>query len=196
MTPPSTQTSLLRRVRDAGDAGAWAEFDRLYGPMVVGYCLRRGLQISDAEDIRQVVMMGLARALVTFEYEPERGRFRDYVGRAAAHAVARHGRGPINRIGTDDLAQIAASSSGEPDTAWRREWVIQHCRAAVGQLRATESAQHLEVFDRLIAGQNATQIGEALGMTPEAVRKLKQRLRDRLRAMIAARIGDEENAFG
>jgi len=77
----STQTrpSLLLRIRDACDAEAWRTFVTIYAPLVYQYALRRGLQHADAADLTQDVMVEVARAIRSFEYQPERGRFRHWL---------------------------------------------------------------------------------------------------------------------
>ncbi len=68
----TTRPSLLRRLRDPQDHDAWREFDARYGELVLRYCLSRGLQHSDGEDVRQMVMLSLSRTLRSFEYSPRR----------------------------------------------------------------------------------------------------------------------------
>ena len=52
MADESTHASLILRVRDPNDACAWREFERVYGPLILAYCQRFGLQFADAEDVR------------------------------------------------------------------------------------------------------------------------------------------------
>ena len=53
-----------RRMRDHQDDEAWREFERRYRDLIVRYCLKRGLQRNDAEDVRQMVLLNLARQLL------------------------------------------------------------------------------------------------------------------------------------
>src|SRR5436309_658081 len=46
----STSTSLLARLR-ARDRDAWSRLAKLYGPLVYGWCRRRGLRAEDAADV-------------------------------------------------------------------------------------------------------------------------------------------------
>ena len=39
---PATRASLLVRLRDGGDAGAWQEFVHLYAPIIYGFARKRG----------------------------------------------------------------------------------------------------------------------------------------------------------
>ena len=74
-----TRPSLLVRVRDAADAGAWGAFVDIYAPVVYGFGRRRGLQDADAADLTQDVMGEVVRSIRAFEYQPARGRFRDWL---------------------------------------------------------------------------------------------------------------------
>ncbi len=73
MSSSTTSPTLLSRVRNPADKVAWREFDARYGEMIVRYGRRRGLQHADAEDIRQIVMVRLSKALLAFNYSPRRG---------------------------------------------------------------------------------------------------------------------------
>ena len=46
-----TRASLLSRVRNVSDEGAWREFEALYHDLLVRFCRRRGLQEADASDV-------------------------------------------------------------------------------------------------------------------------------------------------
>src|SRR5688500_16464837 len=78
-SPPSTMSSLLVRIRDPRDGPAWDQFMGIYFPMVHRYCRRCGLQDSDASDVAQAAMQGVVQAIGRFEYDPKRGRFRDWL---------------------------------------------------------------------------------------------------------------------
>ena len=67
MSPHTTHPTLLSRVRDHEDHRSWREFDSRYRELILRFCRRRGLQQSDAEDVRQIVMLNLARALIAGE---------------------------------------------------------------------------------------------------------------------------------
>jgi RNA polymerase sigma-70 factor (ECF subfamily) len=199
MDPELTQPSLLSRVRDASDHAAWREFEGKYRELVLRYARARGLQQSDAEDVRQIVMMNLAKRLPEFDYQPERGRFRDYLGRVTKNAVSRHFARPnAARAGLDSavMAVTAAPDSGEADALWEREWVSHHYRLAMRTIRATFDPRSVEVFDRLLSGDAVDTIAESEQMSAQAVHKVKQRVRDRLREIIAAQIAEEDRPDG
>jgi RNA polymerase sigma-70 factor (ECF subfamily) len=74
-----TPVSLLRCLQ-GGQAGpeAWRLLVDCYGPPLVAWSLRRGLQPADADDVAQEVLIKLFRRLPEFKYDPAIG-FRPYL---------------------------------------------------------------------------------------------------------------------
>jgi RNA polymerase sigma factor (sigma-70 family) len=195
--PPDTRPSLLLRVRDASDAESWRQFETAYGDLILRYCRRRGLQLADAEDVRQIVLTKLARALRHFEYDPARGRFRDYLGLCVRNTIAtevtRH-RPPAGAVSTMDERALPGAVDTNGDALWHEEWVQHHYRRALRTLRQTCDEHTLQVFEALVCGRPAEEISAAYSVTPASIRKIKQRMRDRLKELIVRQIDDEELA--
>ena len=76
------------------DDASWRQFDAKYRELILRYCRARGLQTSDAEDVRQIAMANLAKSLRSFEYKLTRGRFRGYLGQVVRSAISRHFKRP------------------------------------------------------------------------------------------------------
>ena len=110
-----TRPSLLSRVRDGSDQAAWREFEAKYRELLMRYCRARGLQQSDADDVRQLVMMNLAQSLRNFEYSPEKGRFRSYLGRVVRNSISRYFSRPNTADRALDTAVIATVPDEDPD---------------------------------------------------------------------------------
>src|SRR5947209_15622502 len=89
LDPRATRPSLLLRIRDARDSTSWGEFAGIYGPIIRSYCRRRGLQPTDADDVVQEILSQVARSIGAFEYEPGRGRFRDWLGTLTRNKITR-----------------------------------------------------------------------------------------------------------
>ena len=87
---PTTRGSLLCRLRDSADGISWELFVHTYGPAVYHFCRRRGVQDSDAVDLVQEVLAQVVVSMRSFEYEPARGRFRDWLGAVTRSKLARH----------------------------------------------------------------------------------------------------------
>ncbi len=76
---PETRPSLLVRIRDGEDRDSWSQFVAIYAPLVYGWLRKGGLQDADAADITQEVMMSVAAAVKSFEYDPALGSFRGWL---------------------------------------------------------------------------------------------------------------------
>ena len=106
-----TRPSLLLRIRDSADAEAWRQFADLYARVIYGYWRRRGLQDADAADVTQEVLAQVARSIRTFEYRPERGRFRGWL-RAVTQSKIERFRRKMNRAnGAAATDPVAVGSS-------------------------------------------------------------------------------------
>lgn len=201
MPHDTTRPSLLLRLRDHGDQEAWRQFDRQYRDLVLRYCRRRGLQADDAEDVRQLVMLNFSKGMGTFRYQPERGRFRDYLGRTVQNAIHRLFRRPRREVRGLDTQDLSSLEDGDAvpldrdlalDREWEIEWMNHHYRMAMGTLRGSSESRSLEVFEHLLAGGTTDEVARTFEMSRDAVHKVKQRVRDRLKELIAEQIADED----
>lgn len=84
-TPPS----LLLRIREHNDGEAWASFTEVYSPLVYGFCRSRSLQPADAADVTQEVLLRVATAIQSFEYDQRIGLFRDWMARIVINEIRR-----------------------------------------------------------------------------------------------------------
>jgi RNA polymerase sigma factor (sigma-70 family) len=196
MEPRTTRVSLLSRVRDPRDGEAWMRFEATYGDLIVRYARARGLGFHDALDARQIVLTRLATALRGFQYDPARGRFRTYLGAVVRSVVFRLTSCP--RASTarldEEWAGIPEAAAGdtEAQASWDREWALHHTRMARARLVGEVEARSLEVFDRLLMGDSVEAVAGMFGLSSAAVHKIKQRIRDRMKALVADQVRDEE----
>jgi RNA polymerase sigma factor (sigma-70 family) len=206
VTIDRTSPTLLERLRNPGDHAAWTRFDAIYGDLIVAFSRRRGLQATDAEDVRQTVTVKLMGSLRGFDYDRSRGRFRDYLYRVVQSALSDRAadRGvPLHVPGALDTsveAQAGSRDHGRPDRAaldevdsiWVQEWEAFHFRRAWGVVQTQFSSSHLDMFNHLLDGLGVRQVAEMFAQSEEAVHKVKQRVRDRLREQIAAQMAEED----
>ncbi len=198
MNSDNTRLSLLSRVRNPHDHEAWREFESRYGDLIIRYCRSVRLQHSDAEDVRQLLMLNLSSAMRSFQYDPARGRFRTYLGRAVRNAVLQvrqcpPGRGiPLQMVDDGALESVSSDAHGRTDELWDQQWCEHHLRRAFAVLRQSHHARSIEVFDGLLAGRSVAEVAEDFDMSVAAVKKIKQRVRLKLREIVAEQIAEEE----
>src|ERR1700722_13236514 len=126
----ATRLSLLVRLRDARDEGAWSQFVELYAPLVFGFARKHGLQEADAADLTQDVLQAVSGGIRRLDYDPRRGSFRGWlftVVRNKLHnflaAQKRPGRGAGDTDAQLRLQELPARE--EDQTAW---WDLEYER--------------------------------------------------------------------
>ncbi len=187
MQPSVTRVSLLLRLRNPSDAEAWNAFDRKYGELIFRYALRLFRQAADADDVRQLTLMRLSKALPNFEYQPEKGRFRRYLGQIVRSVVI-----DLSRLGGQRRIDMQALERDIPiydpafaDPVWEHEWRLHHDRPAMQTVRETFEPKSMEIFDRLAGGETIEVAAGAFNVSTQASHKVKQRVVARVRELIA-----------
>lgn len=191
MDPRLTKPSLLLRIRDAGDSTSWNEFAEIYGPLIRSYCRRRGLQPADADDVGQEILAQVARSIGAFEYEPGRGRFRDWLGTVTRNKITRFfesKRRQSSVIGIDASAQLEVPAE---DPEWSDNLHAHILEVALARIRGDFQASTWDAFERIwCMGLPAPDVARTLGMTIDAVYAAKARVLRRLREEVLALADD------
>lgn len=173
----TTRPSLLARLTDPADRAAWDEFVGVYGPLVFGEAVRRGVPPVDAEDVTQTVFVRLLRALPVFEYRPANGRFRDWLGTVVRNEVARFWRGrsrhPDRPTDPDTLDRL---TPGAVDPEWADAFHARVLAAALDrcapQFQDDTWRAFLEVWAR---GRPAAAVAAEFGRSADWVYVAKSR---------------------
>jgi RNA polymerase sigma-70 factor (ECF subfamily) len=184
-----TRASLLLRIRDPGDTAAWQAFVDVYGPLIYRHCRRRGLQDADAADLTQEVLFQVSRSIQTFEYRPEQGRFRDWLGTVTENKIrtfltrqagAVQARGEAGQI--DPLASVAA---GEQDTQWAEEFNRHILHLALTRIQPHFEEHVWRAFEGLWRDDHPpSQVARDLGQSIDWVYMVKARVLKRLQEQV------------
>lgn len=181
-----TRPSLLLRLRDNDDA-AWRDFFRLYTPIVYGYAMRRGVQPNDAEDITQEVMVEVTRCIRNFEYQPDRGRFRDWLGMIAYRRLGKLWRG--QPTGSAEFEHEA--DAGQVDPAWIDEFQAVILKEAMHNIRGSFAEVTWQLFlATWQEGSPSSEVAERFNVAIEVVYNAKSRVLKQLEAEVV-RISDD-----
>jgi RNA polymerase sigma-70 factor (ECF subfamily) len=192
MEVPATQPTLLERLRDPRDEAAWRQFEGRYAELILRFARRQGVQAADADDVVQCVLSSLLSAFPKFEYDPTKGRFRDYLFRCTRNAILRQKRGNARPREASNALDDLQPPAPETTALWEEEWISHHYRIAFATIRATFDPTSVRAFEEVLRGTSVREVAEACGLSEQAVHKVKQRIRDRMRALVAAQIRDEE----
>jgi RNA polymerase sigma-70 factor (ECF subfamily) len=183
MSDPSsilhTRPSLLFRIRDPADAAAWKTFVDTYGPLVYRHGRRRGLQDADAADLTQEVLSQVARGIANFDYQPQRGRFRDWLGTVTRRSLGRF---------TAKLGKLPACDEGlerveapQADSEWTADFNARVLESALERIRPNFEPATWRIFELVwIENRSSVATADELGVPVETVYVAKSRVLKRL----------------
>lgn len=203
-TGPSTKVSLLVRIRDSGDALAWARFVDVYGPLVYDYGRRHGLQDADAADLTQEVLRAVAGTAGRFAYDPRRGSFRAWLFTVArtkrldlAARWARQPRGGADPAVADRLDTVPDRGEETEENAWRLAHRRRLFEWASERVRGEFQTSTWQAFWRTaLGGERAADVARDLGLSPGAVYMARSRVVARLRQEIEPFQFDDDEQEG
>ncbi len=190
--PPTTRLTLLARLRDVGDAAAWAEFVDLYAPMLYGLARRHGLQDADAADVMQDVLRAVVVALPRLTYDPARGSFRGWLFTVARNQLRKFANARGRRPRTGAAEELVRNHPApEEEAAWEREYRERQFARAVEQVRGQFQPATWEAFWRtFVTGEDSRAVGESLGLSVGAVYIARSRVLARIREEVGRYEGD------
>jgi RNA polymerase sigma-70 factor (ECF subfamily) len=175
-----TRPSLLLRLRDPQDAQAWGVFVGVYGPLVYGHARRRGLQHQDAEDVAQKAFARVTQAIRTFDYQPDLGRFRDWLGTVVRNEIHRF----LKR--ESSVPQVMGSSGADlqseliapvADTDWTSEFNARVLQVALDRSRPRFEAATWQAFERVwLQDVPAAKVADEMGKPIDWVYVAKSRV--------------------
>ena len=187
----ATRLSLLVRLRDARDGGAWSQFVELYAPLVFGFARKHGLQDADAADLTQDVLQAVSGGIQRLDYDPRRGSFRGWLFTVARNklrnflaARRRPGRG-TGGAATQQLLQGLPAREEDQAAWWDQEYQRRVFSWAAEQARGAFRDSTWQAFwQTAVEGRSGPQVARALGMSVAAVYLAKGRVMARLKQVI------------
>jgi RNA polymerase sigma factor (sigma-70 family) len=182
----STRATLLERLRDGADALAWDEFFARYWATIYGFARHRNCSEHTAEEIVQDVMLKVFQQRDVYQYDPSRGRFRDWLCTVVRNSVAEHRRRPANRLrgkgGDSCLAVLEQADDVQtPDAAWESAFENNLLLAMLDAVRRETNARTYLAFELIsLEGVSGGEAARITGLTRNAVYKACKRVAERL----------------
>jgi RNA polymerase sigma-70 factor (ECF subfamily) len=191
-----TSASLLAGLQGA-DPEAWRRLAHLYGPVVYGWCRRRGLPPPDCEDVLQEVFKTVAQKVAGFRRDKEGDTFRGWLWVITRNKIGDWIRDQQTREsafgGTEAHQRIQElAEPPEPDAEPEGEPEVGALYQRALDLAREEFAEPTwQAFWRIVVeGQSPADVAADLGLSRNAVYIAKSRVLCRLRELL----GEEERA--
>jgi RNA polymerase sigma factor (sigma-70 family) len=182
---PSTRKTLLLRIRNPANTEAWQTFVDLYSPLIYHFCLRRGLQEADCRDVLQNVLLSVHRQILSFQYDPERGRFRNWLITIVLRQISRYQsrmdkgtRGAGGGLGD----QLADQMGKDEEQSWNDNFQHRVLELAIERLRGEFSPEVFQAFEAVwYYEKKPGEVAQAMGQSPPWVYEAKYRVLKRLK---------------
>ena len=181
-----TRATLLDRLRDGADQLSWKEFFHVYWPLLYVLAKRRGCSDHTAEEIVQDVMLTIFEQRDFYQYDPSRGRFRDWLATVVRNKVAERRRRPAERVrapGGEVERAIDERPSDElpPDAQCQAAFEDGLLLVLLEVVRRETNPQTYLAFElSALHEMRGTDVAEVTGLTPNAVYKARKRVLRRL----------------
>jgi RNA polymerase sigma factor (sigma-70 family) len=181
-----TRATLLERLRDGADQLSWEEFFCSYWPLIYAFARRRGCSAGTAEEVVQDVMLKVFENRDLYQYDPARGRFRDWLHAVVRNQVAERRRRPSERVrarGGDPQAGAAEPESNEPepDAAWEATFETALLMVLLDTVRRETNPRSFLAFElSAIHGLPSAKVAQTTGLSRNAVYKCCKRVFKRL----------------
>jgi RNA polymerase sigma factor (sigma-70 family) len=157
----ATRASLLQRLKDCDDHASWQQFYDLYRELIHSFARKAGLTENEADDVVQETVIGVARKLPEFHYDPAKCSFKTWLLNQTVWRIKDQfrKRPPAARVGlaSDDTSRTAtveriADNSEEMLAAlWEKDWQQAVLAAALQRVKQSANLKDCQMFDLHVA---------------------------------------------
>jgi len=195
---PVTRVSLLARLKAAPHERDWEDFYAQYWAVILSFARQQGLDEHAARDVLQEAMMLVLRKIPEFTYDPQRGRFRNWLFTITANKT----REAMRRSKGDRMISISDRKPGDEqaledrlaaegpevtdaiERTWRQSLVEEALRRV--QEDPQTKPETFAVFQAYaVEGKPVEAVAAQFGLKRNAVYQIKNRFINRLRKDLA-----------
>ena len=203
----ATRPSLLAQLKDWSQQTAWREFDHDYAPLLRNVARKAGLSDTEADEVAQETLIGVAKKIGEFEHRGRHGSFRAWLYQQARWRIAdqfrkrqsgpttdRESSGPAqsdDKTGTNDVGELPGAAASEFERVWDEEWRERGQQLAIARVKRRVSARQFQLFDlHVLQGLSVREAAATGGSTMAAVYMAKSRVGRWLKKEAADLAGD------
>ncbi len=192
----STRSSVLKAVADTGNEAAWRRLFDLYAGFVFSIARSKGLNDADADDIVQTVFADLARNLLAFKYDREKGRFRAYLSSLTRWRIndrLRSGKRDVE-LKASFMEDAKALMSAADEDFEEREWQSAALEEALRRIKpGVQSAHYAAFVASAVEGQDTETVARLHGISIDNLYQIRKRLTAKLREAVKQVLEEMDN---
>jgi RNA polymerase sigma factor (sigma-70 family) len=183
-----TRKSLLSRLKNWDDNASWRDFFDTYWKLIYGVALKAGLTHTEAQDVVQETILGVAKSIGQFKYDPAACSFKSWLMQVTRHRIAnqfeRRKRHPLPTETPLDHASETPLLERVPDPAasaleaiWDEEWEKNLMDAAIRKVKHRVPIEQYQMFDFYVLKKwPVSKVAKTLGVTIGHVYVAKHRV--------------------
>ncbi len=184
-----TRQSLLERLRNLDDHASWQVFFDTYWKLIYCAAVKFGLSDADAEEVVQETIIGVARKMETFRYEPQTCSFKGWLMHVTQRRIIDRLRKRQTQPQSFTPLHSDTTTGGTaleiPDAAaekafegmWDEEWERNLVDAAMERVKRRVKPEHYQIFYlHGVKNMAARDIGKLLGVSAAKVYVVQHRV--------------------
>lgn len=180
----TTRKSLLQRITDH-DEIAWDDFYNMYKPIILTVGNDKRLGREEKNELVQDVMFYLFGKARTFQYDPSKGRFRDYLKRICIHKaydIMRKRQDHTESLEAKYDSEELSAPSEDFDRLWEAEWRKHALMHALDEVKAQITPVNYQIFRAVTLDEvSPREVAELFDVTENNVYAIKARTLKTLR---------------
>jgi len=193
-----THRSLLTRLKQWDDSGAWRQFFDAYVKLIYGFAMKAGLSDVESQEVVQETMLVVAKQMPGFRYDPAKGSFRRWLFNQARWRIADQfrkrqrehllqGGAQDDSTGTGEMERIPDASQQKLQATWDAEWRENQLARALERVKGNVSERQYQMFHLFtIQGWSMAEIIRTLKVNRAQVYMAKMRVSKLVKAELAA----------
>jgi RNA polymerase sigma-70 factor (ECF subfamily) len=186
--PIPTRHSLLNRLKDWDDQTSWQEFFETYWRLIYNVAIKAGLSDTEAQEVVQETVIGVARKIGEFKADPSHGSFSAWLMQLTRWRIADQWRKrgalgqatgqldsgdkpafyPSDTGSTGPIERIPDPTGAELDATWQQEWEKHLMTEALERVKQQVSPRQFQMFDLHVLQQQSVQATARLLQTSVA----------------------------
>jgi RNA polymerase sigma factor (sigma-70 family) len=179
-----TRRSLVSRLRRWDDQASWDEFFNTYWRLIYSVAIKAGLTDMEAEDVVQETVLGIAKKMGEFRYDPAVCSFRGWLLHVTRLRILDQYRKRLpvesrktRTNGTTALERVPDSAGDGLDTVWDEEWEKNIVDAAMARVKGRVRPEHYQMFYlNVVKEVSAQKVAGTFGVTTAHVYLVKHRV--------------------
>lgn len=185
-----TTSTILSKLRDYDDRGAWERFVARFRGPIVHLALGQGMKSADAEDVAQETLLAFADGFRAGRFDASKGRLSRWLFGIAYRQIlrSREARGRRSAVGVpaDETANQLADLPDEAQAtrSWDLEWERAILAQCLARARSEVEPRTFRAFElAALENRDAGAVAAELSIDVKAVYNAKHRLLKRVREL-------------